>query len=77
MHQKPTDEELANTFAHHAPFGDQAERCCKIRAAALEFAKVIRDLTPCSARQTRAINEVHVAMMLANSAIACDEKPEV
>lgn len=75
MHRKPTDEELSNVFAHHAPFGDQAERYGKVRAAALEFAKVIRDLTPCSPQQTRAINSVQEAMMLANSSIALNEKP--
>lgn len=73
MHQKPTDEQLAHRFCYHAPKGDQGERYGKIRAAALEFAKVIRDLTPCSAEQTRAINAVDEGVMLANAAIARNE----
>src|SRR4051812_13915845 len=51
---KPTDEMLANKFCHHTPFGDQAERYAKIRAAALTFATVVRDLTPSTPEQTRA-----------------------
>jgi hypothetical protein len=75
MHQKPTDEQLANRFMHHAPFGDQGERYGKIREAALAFAKVVRDLTPCSPEQTRSINAIDEAMMLGNAAIARNEKP--
>lgn len=72
---KPTDEQLANKFAHHTPFGDQAERYARIRAAALAFAVVVRDNTPTTPEQTRAFNEIHLAMMIANSAIALNEKP--
>lgn len=70
---KPTDEQLENRFVHHAPQGDQAERYAAIRAKLLEAAKFIRDLTPCSPEQTRAINALDEAMMLANAAIARNE----
>lgn len=72
---KPTDEQLANKFAHHTPFGDQAERYQRIRKAALDFAIVVRNNTPTCPEQTRAFNEIHLAMMIANSAIALNEKP--
>jgi hypothetical protein len=31
MHAKPTDEQLANRFIHHPPFGDQTNRYEAIR----------------------------------------------
>ncbi len=73
MPEKPTDDQLWNKFQHHAPINDQCERYAAIRLAAYEFAKVVRDSTPCSPEQTRAFNEIHVAMMLANAAIALNE----
>jgi hypothetical protein len=73
---KPTDEDIYRKFDYHVPFGDQTERYQKIRQTLAETAKVIRDLTPCSPEQTRAINALHEAMMLANAAIAINEKPE-
>lgn len=68
-----TDYQLKNFFTYHAPKGDQAERYAKINAAALEFAKVIRDNTPVCADQTAAICQVREARMMANAAIACNE----
>ena len=73
MFNKPTDEQLENRYTHHAPKGDQAERYATIRAKILETAKLIRDLTPCSPEQARALNALDEAMMLANSAIARNE----
>lgn len=70
---KPTDEQLENRYIHHPPKGDQADRYVAIRNQVLETAKVIRDLTPCSAEQTRALNALDDAMMLANAAIARNE----
>lgn len=71
--EKPTDEQLGNRFSHHPPKGDQAERYAAIRAKILETAKFIRDNTPLCAEQTRAINALDEAMMLANAAIARNE----
>lgn len=73
MHQKPTDEQIDNRFSHHPPKGDQATRYTEIRAKMAETAKFVRDRTPCSPEQTRALNALHEAMMLANAAIACNE----
>jgi hypothetical protein len=71
--EKPTDHELANRFMHHAPKGDQVDRYATIRMTILSTAKTVRDLTPVSPEQTRAINALDEAMMLANAAIARNE----
>jgi len=69
----PTDQELQNRFMHHPPHGDQAARYNRIRNECLTLAIIIRDLTPVSPEQTRAINAIDEAMMLANAAIARNE----
>lgn len=73
MFEKPSDAKLENRFRHHPPKGDQADRYAQIRAATLELAKLIRDLTPCCPEQSLAINSLHLAMMQANAAIAVNE----
>lgn len=74
MFQKPTREELANRFMHHAPFGDQASRYERVRQQIFATATVCVELTPCSPEQTRALNALDEAMMLFNAAIARHEK---
>jgi hypothetical protein len=53
--------------------GDQINRYAAVR----EFIKLACiqcvDLTPCSPEQTRAINHMHMAMMMFNAAIAINE----
>lgn len=73
MYSKPTDEQLEKRYNYHAPKGDQTERYARIRGECLALAKVVRDLTPCSPEQTRALNAIDEAMMLANAAIARNE----
>lgn len=73
MHEKPTDAQLQNRFMHHSPKESQGERYAQIRRACLNLAIFIRDITPLSPEQTRAINAVDEAMMLANAAIARNE----
>lgn len=70
---KPTDEQLTNRYNYHAPKGDQAKRYEAIRASVLMCAQHIVALTPCSSEQTRALNALDEAMMLANAAIARNE----
>lgn len=70
---KPTDEQLDNRYTYHAPKGDQADRYAAIRASVLATARLVRDLTPCSPEQARALNALDEAMMLANAAIARNE----
>jgi hypothetical protein len=62
---------LDNWFTYHRPTGDQPERYEKIRAAAMEFARVIVDQTPSGTDQAVAIRAVRAAVFWANAAIAC------
>lgn len=64
---------LEALFRHHPPMGDQAERYETIRNAGWHFALVIQEMTPPSAEQTLAIRALHLAVMHANTAIACNE----
>lgn len=73
MFQKPTNEELANRFVHHAPKGNQAERYAAIRLKILEVAIACVEMTPCSPEQARAINALDQAMFLFNASIARNE----
>lgn len=70
---KPTNEQLSQRYDYHPPKEDQKERYEKLRAAAKAYATTIRDLTPCSPEQTRALNAVDEAGWLANAAIARNE----
>lgn len=67
--------DLDNLFTYHPPFGTQLERYQAIRAAAKVFAEAIIRDTPESAEQTLAIRDVQRATMMANAAIALNEKP--
>lgn len=69
--------DLDDIFTYHRPFGDQTERYTQLREAAKTFAQTIVELTPRSAEQTLAIRDVQRAVMMANAAIACNEKPSV
>lgn len=66
--------DLDNLFTYHPPFGTQLERYQSIRAAAKSFAEAIVDFTPASPEQTLAIRDVQRATMMANAAIALNEK---
>jgi hypothetical protein len=66
--------DLDNIFTYHKPFGNQPERYTAIRAKAKELAQLILDLTPSSAEQTLAIRDIQQAVMMANAAIAINEK---
>lgn len=67
---KPTFEQLSQRYTYHPPKDDQPKRYEIVRAAILDAAKIIVDLTPCSPEQTRALNALDEAMFLANAAIA-------
>lgn len=67
---KPTTEELAHRFKHHAPQGDQADRYGLVRGAICHAANICVGLTPCSPEQARALNALDEAMFLFNAAIA-------
>ncbi len=71
--EKPTVDQLAHRFSHHAPKGDQSERYGNVRHAILQAAIACVGLTPCSPEQTRALNALDEAMFLFNAAIARHE----
>lgn len=64
------DHELANRFTYHPPHGDQAERYERIRAAGLEFARLLAATCPASPELIIAAERVDEAVMHANAAIA-------
>lgn len=65
--------DLDNRFTYHAPHGTQADRYTQMRAAGLEFARLIDQLTPASREQSLALTKVDEAVMWANAAIARNE----
>lgn len=66
--------DLDNLFTYHPPFGDQTERYVRVRAAAKAFAQTVVECTPSSPEQTLAIRDIQRATMMANAAIALNEK---
>ena len=71
--EKPTRDQLANRFTHHAPKNNQASRYERIREQIFATATVCVELTPCSPEQARALNALDEAMFLFNAAIARTE----
>ena len=71
--EKPNREQIRNRYTYHRPFGDQPQRYEAIRDSIRATAEVIVDLTPCCPEQTRALNALDEAMMVANAAIARNE----
>jgi hypothetical protein len=70
----PTDELLEWWFTYHPTTPQKEGKYEAIRAAALEFAKVVRDNTPEGPDQSLAIRKIREAVMTANAAIACGGK---
>lgn len=73
MLRKPTDEELARRYTYRHAEDEQIGRYQQIHDKALEFATLMRDLTPCSPEQTLAINTLDKAAFLAEAAIGRHE----
>ena len=69
-----TDADIENRFTYHAPKNDQTQRYEQLREHAKRFAYLIKLLTPESREQTRALNHLDECTMLANSAIARNER---
>lgn len=63
----------ANNLTYHAPKEGQQERYVALRAAALEFALLVIEMTPLSREQAVALTEIETAVMWANAAIARNE----
>lgn len=68
-------DQIANNFTYHPPFGDQPARYEAIRAKAKEFAELIAEVTPGSREQAVAMTNVEQAVFWANAAIARNESP--
>ena len=66
--------DINNTFTYHAPFGTQQARYVAIREKAKELAEVIVASSPASAEQTLALRDIQRGVMMANAAIAINEK---
>ena len=63
-------ELLDELFSYHSPTPEQLPRYRAIRSAARHFAEIILDNAPVCGDQSRAVDAVRMAMMLANAAIA-------
>ncbi len=68
-----TDEQLTHIFTYQPPKPGDVEKYGAIRAAALEFSRVLVANTPSSADQSAAIRKVREAVMTANASIALAE----
>lgn len=64
---------LETIFEYHAPKNDQKERYEKIRAAAKEFAFLIKENCPDSRERSVAFTNLQQTVMWANAAIAINE----
>lgn len=64
------EEELIKRFSYHAPTPEKVKQHERIRAAALEFAKIVVANTPISREQSLALTHIEEAMYSANAAIA-------
>lgn len=65
---------IENDYMYHSPTGDQPERYQQIRQKAKELAVVICSNTPPSREQSVALTELDHVVMMANAAIARNEK---
>ena len=68
-----TEDLIDQLFTFHPVQGDQGDRYAEVRAKAKELAKLIAKLSPPSPEQTLAIRYLHIAQMMTNAAISCNE----
>jgi hypothetical protein len=66
-----TEEQLQNWFSYHSPEPSDLTAYAAIRAAGLEFARVINANCPESADKTHAIRVIRDSVMWANASVAC------
>lgn len=65
-----TDAELENRHTYHPVKEGQAEKYEAIRAKALEFSKLIRDICPHSRELSTALTRIDEVVFHANASIA-------
>jgi hypothetical protein len=71
-----TQDEMDNWFSYHAPTPEQIIAYGEIRTAAKIFAETVNRHVPSSADKTAAMREIRGAVMAANLAVACFQKPK-
>jgi hypothetical protein len=67
---KITFDSLEARFTSHPPQGDQAERYQKIRAGALDFARLVVANCPSCAERSTALTHLDAVVFFTNAAIA-------
>ena len=67
---------LDNDYTHHPPIGDQSLRYAEIRRSQRALAETIMRCTPVSREQSAALTLLDQVGMMANAAIARNEKEE-
>lgn len=65
---------IENDYVYHSPQGDQPERYKQIRDKAKELAVAICENTPVSREQSVSLTYLDHVVMMANAAIARNEK---
>jgi len=69
-----TQQQIENSFTHHAPKANQLQRYIDLRSKGKELALLILECTPSSREQSLAITKLEETIMWANKAIACNEQ---
>lgn len=65
------DDELVNWFSFHPPQADAGERYDRLRAGALAYARLIKELCPPGADRTAAFRKLREVSFTAVASIAC------
>lgn len=68
-------KEIDNRFTYHPPFGNQPSRYENIREQVKRLAQTMAALCPESRELSTALTHLDIAMMMANAAIARNERP--
>lgn len=68
-------DDLVNRFSYHQPMADQAPRYNQVRQGFRDLALRLAELCPQSRELSVAFTLMQQANMMANAAIACNEKP--
>ena len=79
MDKKTLLADVRNRFTYHPPDPentDQKHRYVRLTDAFLEVAELIVECTPYSREQSTALTQLQIVRMLANAAIAVNERPE-
>lgn len=67
--------QINSAFKYHPPHGDQAERYTQIREQGRIMAAYLAVVCPPSRELSLALTNLQQAVMWANAAIACNERP--